>query len=85
MDAVSATITSKGQVTIPKRIRQLLRLKPGDTVRFRPARKNLVHLEVAGLQGGLEGCLRDRPRAAVRPATPEDIAAAVAAGCGGNR
>ena len=30
----SATVTSKGQVTIPKSIRDLLRLKPGDKVDF---------------------------------------------------
>ncbi|MBI2198833.1 MAG: AbrB/MazE/SpoVT family DNA-binding domain-containing protein, partial [Candidatus Rokubacteria bacterium] len=30
----ASTITSKGQVTIPKRIRDVLRLKPGDQVDF---------------------------------------------------
>lgn len=30
----SATITSKGQVTIPKKIRDKLKLKTGDTVYF---------------------------------------------------
>ncbi len=30
----SATITSKGQVTIPKKIRDQLQLKPGDTINF---------------------------------------------------
>jgi len=29
-----ATLTSKGQLTIPKRIRELLRLETGDTVEF---------------------------------------------------
>lgn len=30
----TATITSKGQVTIPKKIRDKLGLKPGDTLNF---------------------------------------------------
>ncbi|HTB16051.1 MAG TPA: AbrB/MazE/SpoVT family DNA-binding domain-containing protein [Bryobacteraceae bacterium] len=30
----SSTITSKGQVTVPKEIRERLRLKPGDRVDF---------------------------------------------------
>jgi AbrB family looped-hinge helix DNA binding protein len=30
----SATITSKGQVTIPRRIREMLRLEPGDRIDF---------------------------------------------------
>ena len=30
----TATITSKGQVTIPKKIRDQLQLKPGDTIDF---------------------------------------------------
>jgi AbrB family looped-hinge helix DNA binding protein len=29
-----ATVTSKGQITVPKDIRTRLRLKPGDRVRF---------------------------------------------------
>ena len=30
----SSTITSKGQVTVPKEIREYLRLKPGDRIDF---------------------------------------------------
>jgi AbrB family looped-hinge helix DNA binding protein len=30
----STTVTSKGQVTIPKRIREFLRVKPGDRIDF---------------------------------------------------
>jgi len=30
----SATVTSKGQITIPKKVRQALRLGPGDRIEF---------------------------------------------------
>ena len=38
----SATITSKGQVTIPKKIRDQLHLKPGDTLNFEIESNNTV-------------------------------------------
>ncbi|WP_017324250.1 AbrB/MazE/SpoVT family DNA-binding domain-containing protein [Synechococcus sp. PCC 7336] len=34
MKLVSATLTSKGQTTIPKQIRDLLHLQPGDRIDF---------------------------------------------------
>ena len=30
----TATLTSKGQVTVPKRVREFLRVKPGDQLDF---------------------------------------------------
>ncbi|HET7295449.1 MAG TPA: AbrB/MazE/SpoVT family DNA-binding domain-containing protein [Vicinamibacteria bacterium] len=30
----TATVTSKGQVTLPKKVREALRIKPGDQVDF---------------------------------------------------
>jgi antitoxin PrlF len=43
----SATITSKGQTTIPKRIRDHLGLKPGDRLRFAVEEGGRVVLEPA--------------------------------------
>lgn len=34
VEVVQATITAKGQVTIPKQIRDKLRLRPGDRIDF---------------------------------------------------
>ncbi len=40
----SATITSKGQVTIPKRIRDSLGLQPGTEVEFIVAEDGTIHV-----------------------------------------
>jgi antitoxin PrlF len=34
MDVFYGTMTSKGQTTVPAEIRELLRLKPGDRIRY---------------------------------------------------
>ncbi len=52
-----ATITSKGQVTIPKKVRDQLHLKPGDTIDFEIDSHNTIritakkrhHSELAGM------------------------------------
>ena len=41
----NAIISAKGAVTIPSGIRQRLRLKPGDRVRFRETREGTVVVE----------------------------------------
>lgn len=42
-----STVTVKGQVTIPKAVRDLLELKPGSEVRFRRAADGSVVLEAS--------------------------------------
>ena len=42
----TATITSKGQVTIPKRVREALRLSAGDRIEFALSADGVVRLEV---------------------------------------
>lgn len=37
-----AKVTSKGQITIPKRIRDLMGVQPGDQVVFRPTDAGIV-------------------------------------------
>ena len=36
MNTESSTVTAKGQVTVPRRLRDALGLKPGDVARFEP-------------------------------------------------
>ena len=70
----TATITSKGQITLPKEIRARLRLGEGDRVAFRERPDGSIVLEPETLDVlSLEG--RIRPR--VRGVTLEDMDAAV--------
>ena len=72
----ASTITSTGQITLPKKIRDHLHVAPGDRIDFvvednglvvvRPARSRLRRLR---------GMLRDRKR---KPASLEQMDAAVA-------
>jgi antitoxin PrlF len=50
MDATKATttITVKGQVTLPKRIREIVGLKPGDEVDIRATASGGVYIEKPG-------------------------------------
>ena len=45
---MSTTMTVKGQVTIPKKVRDALRLSPGDSVDFEVNREGQVVVQKAG-------------------------------------
>jgi antitoxin PrlF len=76
------TLTSKGQVTIPKEIRQRLGLRQGDQLIFRFDEAGRLTVEPASphLLGDLPGLLHHR--AGKRPATIEEMDAAVRKGAG---
>jgi AbrB family looped-hinge helix DNA binding protein len=55
----TATVTSKGQVTLPKRVREMLRVEAGDQVDFVVDRNGRVvvqaaHADVSELKGLLQ-------------------------------
>jgi AbrB family looped-hinge helix DNA binding protein len=56
----TATLTSKGQTTIPREVREFLKLKAGDKLEFRldPESRTVIikaaNLPVAGLKGILK-------------------------------
>ena len=61
-----ATITSKGQVTIPKDVRERLHLKAGDQVDFEVAQDGVVRMTAVDCDiRQLRGILRKRGRRAV--------------------
>ncbi|MBM4245516.1 MAG: AbrB/MazE/SpoVT family DNA-binding domain-containing protein [Deltaproteobacteria bacterium] len=59
----SAAITSKGQITLPKPIRQRLGVGPGDRVAFRERADGVVVVEAETVDLlSLEGSVRPRRR-----------------------
>lgn len=71
-----STITSKGQTTIPKEIRDLLRLAAGDRVEFIVEGKNRIVLRPASADiKELSGMLHDPSRA---PVSLEEMDSAIA-------
>jgi len=75
-DVATATLTSKGQITLPKTVRERLRVDTGDQVDFLVNDRGDVVVRAATLDvSALKGLLK-RPRA--RPVTIEEMNAAVA-------
>ncbi len=73
----SATVTSKGQITIPVEVRTKLGIRPGSRIAFVPTgdERYEIHLQAASIQD-LKGAV-PRPSA---PVTLEDMNDAIAAG-----
>src|SRR5207244_9169886 len=79
MEAImESTITSKGQATIPKAIREHLRLKPGDRVKFFVHPDGSVVLLPKLPASALRGIVRHQGR----PVTVEEMTEAAGAGDG---
>ena len=73
---MESAITSKGQVTIPKAIREYLRVKPGDRVKFFMHPDGTVVLLPKLPVTALRGIVPPRER----PVTLEEMDDAIAAG-----
>ena len=71
----TATVTSKGQVTIPKEIRKLLRVEEGDRIDFvvESSDRVVVRKPSRSLQS-LKGLLYRKGR---KPVTPEEMDQAI--------
>ena len=64
--STESTLTSKGQTTVPKAIRERLRLKPGDRITFTPMPDGTVLMRVKNKSVmSLAGSLRRRGRKAL--------------------
>jgi len=83
MNMAIATITSKGQVTIPVRVRQALGLDSGDRIEFVEIAKNqFAILPATGSVRELKGLLRDRTK---KPVSIEEMHRAIAKGASRSR
>lgn len=72
----SAAVTSKGQVTIPKSIRRLLKIETGDRLDFVVEKAGRIVLRAGSSEvSGLKGLLHKPGRAAV---TLEEMQSAIA-------
>ncbi len=76
----TATITSKGQITIPQKVRSDMGLTPGDRVDF--VRMDDGHYAVVPASHSIRSLKGIVPRPA-RPVSLEDMQAAIAAGATG--
>ena len=73
----AATITSKGQITLPKPIRDRLRVKAGDRVAFREREDGSIVVEAETIDLlELQGSIQPR----VRGVSLEDMSAAIRSG-----
>ena len=82
MNSVAAsTVTSKGQITIPKQIRDQLRLEPGDRVEFQVDRQGQVTMRPHNRDfHSLKGMIRRRRKT---PVSVEEMNEAIARGWSG--
>lgn len=78
-----ATLTSKGQITIPARVREALGLDSGDRIEFVEIAKNQFAIVPAtGSVRELRGMFRRRPS---KPVSIEDMNRAIAKGVSRSR
>jgi len=77
---MESSITAKGQATIPKAIRDHLRLKPGDKVKFFVHPDGSVVLLPKIPASALRGIVKPRRQ---QPVTIEEMSEAAAAGAAG--
>jgi antitoxin PrlF len=76
-----ATVTSKGQITLPKEIRDRLKLEPGTRINFAVDASGQVVLKPLNYDfRSLRGILKSRRK---RPVTIEEMNEAIAAGWAG--
>ncbi|MCG6928545.1 MAG: AbrB/MazE/SpoVT family DNA-binding domain-containing protein [Acidobacteria bacterium] len=72
----TATVTSKGQVTLPRRVREVLRIRPGDRIDFVLDENGEVRVRAGDVDvSELRGLLR---RASRGPVTLEAMDEAIA-------
>ena len=69
----TATLTSKGQITLPKSVRNHFGLKEGDLIVFESTPQGAFLVKPTGRKSRLEGLLRKYLPKNFRPPTVEDM------------
>jgi AbrB family looped-hinge helix DNA binding protein len=76
-DKILATLTSKGQITLPAQHRKAWGLRPGDQIAFDPPGKNSVRIEPRRRRSIFERLDELKLPPLGRPLTQEDIEKAI--------
>lgn len=77
MLSLQAKITSKGQITIPKQIRESLSIRTGDRLEFSLEDSNRIALRKKGGVGSSAGCAKSRLKHGCKPLTDQEIDEAI--------
>jgi antitoxin PrlF len=77
---ITATLTSKGQITIPKQVRNILGVHEGDLLVFQSKPRGVVELRPARSSARLKGFIRPWIGRAAKPPSLQDMNQAVLRG-----
>lgn len=77
MNTILAKVTSKGQVTLPKKIRDALSIRAGDHLSFTTGPSQTLSVRRMGGAGSSAGCAKSLVNAAHTPLTEEQVKQAI--------
>lgn len=77
MSILQAKVTSKGQVTLPKQIRESLTIRTGDRVEFSVDPSNKISLRKKGGFGSSAGCAKHLAKPGVKSLSDQEIDEAI--------
>ncbi len=77
MLSLQAKVTSKGQITIPKHIRESLSIRTGDRLEFSLEASNRIALRKKSGVGSSAGCAKSRVKPGFKPLTDQAIDKAI--------
>ena len=70
---MQAKVTSKGQVTLPKRIRESLSIRAGDRLEFAIEPSNTILIRKKSYPGSSAGCAKHLMKPGQNPLTAEEM------------
>ena len=77
METMQAKVTSKGQVTLPKGIRETLSIRAGDRLEFAIEPANTILIRKKSYPGSSAGCAKHLLKPGQKPFTSEEIDEAI--------